>query len=113
MNKKALKYLPVAFVAATLFSPMIALADEPGNINLDVNRVVTILNNIKTWFSEAIFVLGIVIILYAAFLYMTAAGDDEKINKAKKAFVYGIVGIIVAMLAYGIWDTVYSFLKTG
>jgi len=110
MKKSIIKYLPLAFLAATLFSPMVALADEPGNINLDVNRVVNILNNIKTWFAEAIFVLGIIIMLYAAFLYMTAGGDDEKINKAKKAFIYGIVGIIVAMLAYGIWDAVYSFL---
>jgi len=49
-------------------------------------------------------------VLYAAFLYMTSAGDDTRIEKAKKTFIYGIIGMIVAMLAYFIWDTVASFL---
>lgn len=113
MNKKVLKYLRVTVVAATLFSPIIALADEAGNINLDKDRVVSILNNFKDWFAGIIFTLGILCMLYAAFLYMTAGGDDSRIEKAKKTFIWGIVGIIVAMLAYGIWTTVYSFLGNG
>jgi hypothetical protein len=111
-NKQVLKYLIVGFITAAIFFPLFASADEPGNINLDVNRLVNIMNNIKVWFAEAIFILGIITILYAAFLYMTAGGDDTRIDKAKKAFVWGIVGIIIAMLAYGIWDAVYSFLAS-
>jgi hypothetical protein len=113
MNKNVLKYLSIISIAAAGILPLVALAqDTPGNINLDVNRLVNILNNIKVWFAEAIFILGIVTILYAAFLYMTAGGDDTRIDKAKKALVWGIVGIIIAMLAYGIWDAVYSFLAS-
>ena len=110
MKKKALKYLAITFVIATLILPMIALAEEPPQINLTADNVITLFERIKTWFAEAIFILGIAVILYAAFLYMTAGGDDTRIEKAKKTFIYGIVGIIVAMLAYGIWDAVESFL---
>jgi len=112
MKKNNLKYLFIAIITLVLFSSVnISSADEAGNVNLTIDRLETILNNIRDWFAGIVFIIGIITMLYAAFLYMTAAGDDEKINKAKKAFVYGIVGIIVAMLAYSIWDTVYSFLK--
>jgi len=111
--KKILTYLTVTFAATTLFLPMMALAlseTEPPDISLTADNLVKILNQIKVYFAEAIFVLGIMMMLYAAFLYMTASGDDTRIDKAKKTFVWGIVGIIIAMLAYGIWTAVYSFL---
>ena len=41
---------------------------------------------------------------------MTAAGDEEKIGKAKRTFIYGLVGIGIAILAFGIWELVASFL---
>ena len=115
MNKKNLKYLLIAIATMALFAPVIVSAqtNEPGNVNLTIDRLETILNNIKTWFSEIIFVIGIIMILYAAFLYMTAGGDDSKIEKAKKTLVWGIVGIIVAISAYGIWTTVYNFLNAN
>ena len=114
MNKKALKYLMIIFAAATQFLPVFALAgNAPPQITFDRTTFGAFLDNLKTWVAQAIFILGILMILYAAFLYMTSAGDDTKIEKAKKTFIYGIVGIIIAMLAYGIWDAVYSFLQGG
>jgi len=111
MKKKALKYLAITSAIATLALPLIALAEEPPQITLEADTLVDLFDQIKTWFAEAIFILGIVMVLYAAFLYMTSAGDDTRIDKAKKTFIYGIVGIIIAMLAYGIWTSVESFLK--
>jgi len=109
MNKKISKYLGISLVIVVQLMPMIALAQEPPQIDFDKDTLLILFDDIKTWFAEAIFILGIAVILYAAFLYMTSSGDDERINKAKKTFIYGIIGIIVAMLAYGIWDAVESF----
>jgi NADH:ubiquinone oxidoreductase subunit 4 (subunit M) len=99
----------IAIVSASIFMPLIASATEPPQITLNKDQLLTLFDNIKTWFAEALFILGILVILYAAFLYMTSGGDDTRIDKAKKAFIYGIVGIIIAMLAYGIWDAIQSF----
>ncbi len=112
-KKKILTYLGLGLIIATQFMPMIALAaEEPPQIDLNAENLIDLFDQIKTWFAEAIFILGIAVILYAAFLYMTSSGDDTRIEKAKKTFIYGIVGIIIAMLAYGIWTAVQSFLES-
>ncbi|MBU1145990.1 hypothetical protein KKD80_00355 [Patescibacteria group bacterium] len=50
-------------------------------------------------------ILGIVmviLVLYGGFLWMTAAGNTEKIEKAKKILGNAVVGIIIIIMAYGI-----------
>jgi len=106
---KKIKYLG-AILAAQLL-PAVALAQtRPPAVNLTRTSILDLLNTILTWVDMAIFIIGILIILYAAFMYMTAAGDEEKIGKAKRTFIYGLVGIGIAILAFGIWQLVASFL---
>ena len=106
---KKIKYLGV--ILAVQLVPAIALAQvRPPAVNLTRTNILYLLNTILTWVDMAIFIIGILIILYAAFSYMTAAGDEEKIGKAKRTFIYGLVGIGVAILAFGIWELVASFL---
>lgn len=107
MRKKIFKYLAVSFAIG--FLPIAALA----KIDLTKDDLITLLKNFQVWVESAIFIIGILITLYAAFLYMTAAGDDEKISKAKKALVYGLIGIAIAILATGIWNLVESFLQVN
>jgi len=109
MKKKIIRYLSLIIIIELLPAITLAASEVP-QVTIDPGGLTGLLDLIKTWVSEGIFILGILMILYAAFLYMTSAGDDSRIEKAKKTFIYGIVGIIIAMLAYGIWDTVQSFL---
>lgn len=59
----------------------------------------------------AIGVLGVIMFIYAGFMYMTAAGDESKISKAKNAMTYAIVGMVVAMLGYVAVYTVQMIVK--
>lgn len=45
------------------------------------------------------FAVAIIFILYAAFLYLTAAGNDERLASAKRALLYAIIAIFIAVLA--------------
>jgi hypothetical protein len=47
-------------------------------------------------------VIAVVIIIYGGFIWMTAGGNDEKVNKAKKILVNGLIGLIVIILSYAI-----------
>jgi hypothetical protein len=110
MNK--IKY--VGAILALQLLPAVALAVSSGNIpnvTFSFSSLSTLFDTIVTWFAGIIFILGIACILYAAFMYMTAAGDEEKVGKAKRTFIYGLVGIGVAILAFGIWTTVQSLLS--
>ena len=40
--------------------------------------------------------------VYAGFLYVTAYGNDEQIQKSKKILIYAVIGLIVVILSYSI-----------
>ena len=40
--------------------------------------------------------------IYAGFLYVTAYGNDEQIQKSKKVIIYAVVGLILVILSYSI-----------
>lgn len=40
--------------------------------------------------------------VYAGFLYVTAYGNDEQIQKAKKILIYSIAGLVLVILSYTI-----------
>jgi len=40
--------------------------------------------------------------VYAGFLYVTAYGNDEQLQKSKKVLIYSVAGLIVVILSYSI-----------
>ncbi|OGZ33958.1 MAG: hypothetical protein A2Y98_00590 [Candidatus Portnoybacteria bacterium RBG_19FT_COMBO_36_7] len=108
---RKIKYLGAILAAQILPAVALAQTGTLPSVTLTRGGILDLLNTILTWFAAIIFIVGIFVILYAAFLYMTAAGDEEKIGKAKRAFIYGLVGVGVAILAFGIWELVASFLQ--
>ncbi len=53
---------------------------------------------------------AVISLLYAAILFLTASGEPDKITKAKKAFLWGIAGVIIAIIASSIFTIVGYFL---
>ena len=61
-------------------------------------------------------VLGIVavlVIILGGFYYMTAQGDPGKITKAKNTILYGVIGLVVALLAFAIVNFVLENVFSG
>jgi hypothetical protein len=56
-------------------------------------------------------VIAVVLCLYAGFLWMTAAGDEEKITKAKDILKAAVIGLIIIFIADGISLTVIYYLN--
>jgi len=46
--------------------------------------------------------IAVIIIIYGGIQYMTSTGDSTKVKKAKDTILYGIIGLVVALLAYAI-----------
>jgi len=47
-------------------------------------------------------IIAIVIILYGGFTWMTAAGNEEKVGKAKQIITAGIIGLVIIFIAYAL-----------
>ena len=49
-------------------------------------------------------------IVWAGYLYITAGMDEKNVEKAKRCFYNGIIGIVVVILSYSIVSFATSFL---
>ena len=70
-----------------------------------------LMKTLNTIISVVVGVLGLLavaIIIYGGFMYTTSAGDASKIKKAKDTIMYGVVGLVVALLAFAIVNFVVS-----
>lgn len=83
------------FAAAQLGVPPI----EPLDPNQGEGNLVNIINGIINWAFGLLLLLAAIFIIWAAFLYLTSGGDEEKIKSAKNYIIYAVVAIVVAALA--------------
>ncbi|MBQ6395988.1 hypothetical protein IJH89_00165 [Candidatus Saccharibacteria bacterium] len=81
------------------------LKDEGENKDL-VGMVKTIINVIL----YIVGILAVVMIIYGGVQYTISAGDQGTVTKAKNTIIYGIVGLVIAILAYAIVAFVVSKL---
>ena len=51
--------------------------------------------------------------VYAGVLWMTAAGDPKKVDKAKDILVTSVIGTVIVVSAYVITNAVFSGLTSG
>lgn len=90
----------VSFVfALILASPVLVSAQFgiPAGENLPEGTVTDIIINMVEWILYMVGFIGILGFAIAGILYLTAAGDDDRISKAKNAMLYSIIGVIVAI----------------
>jgi hypothetical protein len=55
-------------------------------------------------------VIAVIIILYAGFQWMTAAGNDEQVKDAKKMIVEATIGLVIIFLSWAIANFIISRL---
>ena len=55
-------------------------------------------------------VIAVILILWGGFKWMTAAGDEGKIDEAKKLMGGGVVGLVIILAAYAIASFVVNQL---
>ncbi len=56
----------------------------------------------------AIGVLSVVMVIFGGFQYTISAGDSGKVTKAKNTILYGVIGLVIAMLAWAIVNFVIT-----
>ena len=104
------KIVSVAVLAGTVLMPFVALAQLPG---ADVGGVTPqpvpttinipdIVGRTINWIFGLLLVIGAILILIAAFTYLTSGGDEEKTAKAKNWIIYAVVALVVAFIARGL-----------
>jgi hypothetical protein len=57
--------------------------------------------------------IALIIVLYGGFVWMTSAGNEEKISKAKKILTNGLIGLVIILMAVGITQYVLNTLMAA
>lgn len=83
--------------------PSIGGQQLPGNAFDLLNKVINFLT------LDVVPVLISLVILWSAFLFLTAGGDPGKIKTAKQALFWAVVGAIIIVVGQGIILVVKSF----
>ncbi len=98
----------LALAAAAAF-PIVAAAATPlslentgGSLGLGTADLKQTVVNIISWVLGILALVAVVMIIYGGFIWLTAAGNEEKIEKAKKIIGAAVVGLIVVLLAWAI-----------
>jgi len=85
--------------------------DLPGEAGDGAKGILDIATAIMKWLLTLVGILAVIAFVIAGILYLTAAGDENQIEKAKRTMVYAIVGVIVALLGVIVLNAVEKMLK--
>jgi len=108
----AINYFGVDLAHAQLISG----DDSPSNITDATGgegSFRTLARTIVNFFLYFLGFIATVMFIYGGVLYVTAAGNDENVQKAKKVLLYAIVGILVILLSFAIVNTIIGGAGTG
>lgn len=111
----SLLVLPLTAGAAELTADDLGLGlggttagEGAGEIGLGDQDIMTSINSIIRVILSFLGILAVIIILWGGFIWMTAMGDETKVDKAKTLIIAGIVGIVIILSAYAIAEFVIS-----
>ncbi|MDD5341345.1 MAG: Ig-like domain-containing protein [Patescibacteria group bacterium] len=119
--KKTAKALKIVVLILAVF--LFAQIAQAANLEVGLNYAtatglgtqdirVTIANVIRA-FLGLLGLLAIAVLLYGGYVWMTAAGNEEKVKKAKQILINGVIGLLIILSAYGIASFIIGSILGG
>lgn len=97
---------------ATAIAPFASAADTSTDPNRYIDQgakatgsTTDLMRTLNIVINVALGIIGfvaVVMIIFGGIQYTTSAGDATKVTKAKNTILYGIVGLVIALLAFAI-----------
>jgi uncharacterized membrane protein len=117
--KNITKNIVAGAMTLALAAPMAVFADT--TINRDAifggtfgsADLPTIISSIITTIMAILGVIAVLIFLWGGFIWMTAAGDDDKVKKAKDMIISSIIGLAIIFTSWAIANFVIGSLSSA
>ena len=103
----SLIFYPGILAYAALFDDNLSRA--PG-ADVTIQRVLAILAYLACWLSRLSLTVVVGGLVVYAILFFKSQGNPQAFGEAKKAFTWGLVGILVIFAVYTIIKTIASFV---
>ncbi len=103
----------LAFAAQLFYAPAALAQEIPNPLGPETQSFTDIINAIAGYALLIVTPLSVVVILYAAALFMFSAGDVEKVKKAKRALLWAVVGLAIVLTGKGLISIIQDVLRGG
>lgn len=80
---------------------------------LKTDSIIDIVKRIADYFYYVAIAIVPIIMIYAAVLLLTAGGNDQQVTKAKKTFIWLVIGIAILLIGSGVITLLKDILNTG
>src|SRR3989338_8671225 len=116
MNRLA-KRTAATIAAIALMAPLMALGQVgsqddstiASELNIGTNTDIrTSIIGIVQFILGFLGLLAVIIVLYAGFQWMTAAGNEEKVTSARATLTAGLIGLVIILAAYALTQFVIN-----
>ena len=108
MKTFLLFFLFIAIVSSGASAAGIEIPNPLGSGGSDIP---TLIGTIATWLLGIGTVIATIVVLWAAFLFMTSGGNEKRVTQARQTLWYAIIGLAVLMLANGVALLIQNFLR--
>ena len=87
--------------------------DSVRSFNLPDASIFNIVTRILKWLLAVLGMVGVIGFAISGIMYLTAAGDEKQITRAKTAMMYSIIGVIVGICGVVVIQAVDLMLRAG
>ncbi len=100
--KKASVGIALGIALGLTLLPFLALALVGQPIITSPTQISDLVQRILNWVGGIVMTISLIMLLWAAILFLTAGASETAHGKAKNVLIYAIVGIAVAILAFSV-----------
>ena len=68
------------------------------------------LESLVDWLFTILLIIAVIFLVIAAFSFVTASGDPDKVGKARRFVLYALIGVAVAVAARGLVALVHLIM---
>ena len=93
------------FAPTQTFAQVDALEDTGTTAELSDEPIASIVGRIIGIFLSVLGIIFLILVIYAGFLWMTAGGNADRVDKAKKILIQSVIGLIIILLSFAITNS--------
>ena len=92
-------------------SPALAAIPGPNKTDAPETGLPALITTISNTILALVGVVAVLFLIVGGVQYITSAGNPDNVGKAKNTILYGIIGVIFAILSYAIVQFVIDKIK--
>lgn len=99
----------VAFgLSAARFAGAVSFEDVSQTLGLGTSDLKETAFNIIRWALGLLGLVAVILLLYGGYVWMTAAGREERVKRAKRIIINALIGLVIILLSWAIVSFVLS-----